>query len=151
GRGTLSLKELKAAHAKDPQNADVAAQLADRFLLNDKAQAGKLADEVLGRDKTHPLAAYVKARLLLDGGDTDKTMSLLQAAQDGKPPEPKLFKLLAKLQFDAKKSAEAAETLERGRKLLPHDPAWLVQLAKVYNQLGDKAKLIDVLKDLVPT
>jgi len=41
--------------------------------------------------------------------------------------------------------------LERGRKLEPREPAWLIQLARAYNQAGDTGKLIDVLKDLVPT
>jgi cellulose synthase operon protein C len=148
----LSLKELRAAHDKDPKDANVAAQLAERLLnINDKADAGRLADEALATNKTHALAAYVKARLLVEGGEKDRALTLLDSVKDAKPPEAKALKLLAKLQADQKKFAEAAGTLERGRKLEPREPNWLIQLARMYNQLGDKQKLIDVLQDLVPT
>jgi tetratricopeptide (TPR) repeat protein len=151
-RETRSFKDLKAAQAKDPKNADLAAQLAERYLLTgDKTQARKLADEALALKKGHPLAAYVKARLLSAGGETDKALELLEEAVDPKTPEPKVLRLLGKMQFEAKKFAEAAKTLELGRKLQPYEESWLVQLARVYAQTDDQDKLIDVLKAVAPT
>ncbi len=146
-----TFKELKAAHAKDPGNLDVAAQLADRYFQSgDKDQAKKLAEDVLAKNKMHPLAGYVRAHLHLFDKETDKAVALLEAVADGKPPQAKVFKLLAKVHFAAKKFPEAAKALERGRKLEPHVSAWIEQLAQVYLQTGDRAKLIDLLKDLVP-
>lgn len=148
----LTSKELEAAHTKDPQNADVAAQLAERRLdVNDKDAARKLTEEVLKTQPKHPLASYVKARLALASGDKGLALALLEAVVAAEPPEVKVIKLLAKLQFEDKKFESAAQTLERGRKLEPHEPSWLVQLGRVHIQTGNKTRLIDVLKDLVPT
>jgi len=38
--------------------------------------------------------------------------------------------------------------LEKGRVLEPHNPSWLVELAKAYNQTNDEPKLLNVLGDL---
>jgi len=151
GKG-LSFKALKAAHEKDQNDPDIAAQLAERYLhVGDKKNARNLADAVLVGKKNHPIAAYVKARLLLDGGQPDEALSLLQGAVDAKTAEPKVLKLLGKLQLDGKKFADAAGTFELGRKLEPHDPIWLIGLARIYKQSEDQDKLIEVLKALVPT
>jgi len=151
GKG-LSFKELKTAHEKDQNDPDIAAQLAERYLMvGDKKNARNLADAVLVGKKNHPIAAYVKARLLLDGGQPDEALSLLQGAVDAKTAEPKVLKLLGKLQLDGKKYAAATGTFELGRKLEPHDPVWLIGLARIYKQNEDQDKLIEVLKALVPT
>jgi tetratricopeptide (TPR) repeat protein len=150
GKG-MTLKELKAAHEKDQNDPDIAAKLAEMYLsLGDKKNARHLADAVLIGKKNHPIAAYVKARLLVAGGQPDEALSLLQGV-DIKTAEPKVLKLLGKLQLDAKKYADAAGTFELGRKLEPHDPVWLIGLARIYKQSDDQDKLIEVLKALVPT
>ncbi len=146
------LKELKEAHAKDPNNIEVAAQLAERSLaVGDKNLARKLADEVLAAKPKQPLAAYVKARLLHAGGETNKAVELLRDAVDAKNPDVKVVKLLGKLQFEAKNFAEAAQMLELGRAAEPWDHTWAKELARVYLQTEERTKLIDVLKELVPT
>jgi tetratricopeptide (TPR) repeat protein len=53
--------------------------------------------------------------------------------------------------LDGKKFADAAGTFEIGRKLEPHEPMWLIGLARIYKQSDEQDKLIDVLKALVPT
>jgi tetratricopeptide (TPR) repeat protein len=151
GKGR-TFKELKAAHEKDQNDPDIAAQLAEHYLrVGDKKNARNLADAVLIVKKTHPLAAYVKASLLLAGGQPDEALSLLQGAVDAKTAEPKVLRLLGKLQLEGKKYSDAAGTFELGRKLEPHETMWLIGLARIYKQNEDKAKLIDVLKALVPT
>src|SRR5262249_34569835 len=98
--------------------------------------------------RNHPLGAYVKALLLNDGGDADIAFELLEAAAaDENCTETKAMKLLGRLQFENKKFAQAARTLERCRKLDPEDPSWLRQLARIYSQSGEDDKLIAVLKD----
>lgn len=148
GKKRLTLKELKAAHEANPEDADVAAQLADQHLSRgDNKEARRLADVAMKLKRNQPLAAYVKARLLSAGGDPEIAYSLLEAAVDEHPTEPKAIKLLAKLHFDNKKTTAAANALELGRKLAPHDPSWLAQLVKVYNESNDEAKLLDVLAE----
>jgi tetratricopeptide (TPR) repeat protein len=148
----MSLKELKEAHAKDPKDVDIAARLAERlFTLGDKGDAGKLADDVLAAKKDHGLAAYVKARILAAMGEKDKALTLLDSVAKADPPEVKATALQAKLHFEKKNFTEAAAALERGRKIEPHEPAWLKQLAAVYTLTGESDKQIGVLKDLVPT
>jgi tetratricopeptide (TPR) repeat protein len=147
----LSFEELKAAHKKDPADAEVAAQLAERYLLlGDRAEARNLADAALASKKGHPLASYVKARLLQAGGEGEAALALLEGV-DRKTPEVKVLRLLGKLLFDAKKFSEAAKTFEQGRAAEPYENAWLVQLAKAYTQSGAKDKLIETLKLLAPT
>ena len=148
----VNFKKLKEDHAKDPNDVNIAAQLAERYLLvGDKKQARHLAESVLLVKKDHPLAAYVKARLLVAGGQTDEALSLMQSALDPKNTEPKLLKFLGKLQVDGKKLTEAAETFEIGRKLEPYENTWLIALAAIYRKTDNPEKLIDVLKALIPT
>lgn len=150
GKKRLAFKDLKAAHEANPEDADVAAQLADQYLTRgDNKEARRLADLAMKLKRNQPLAAYVKAVLLNAGGDPEIAYTLLEAAVDEHPTEPKAIKLLAKLHFDNKKTTAAANALELGRKLEPNDPSWLVQLVKVYNQANDEAKLTDVIGELV--
>ena len=149
GKKRLAFKELKAAQEANPDDPDLAAQLADQYLARgSNKEAKQLADQALKLKRNQPLAAYVKAVLLAAGGDGEIAYALLEAAVAEHPTEPKAIRLLAKLHLDNKKFSAAAETLEIGRKLEPNDPGWLVQLAKTYNQTGDEAKLEGVLGEL---
>src|SRR5262249_40897909 len=147
-----SFKELKDAHAKDPDDPDVAARLADAlFERGLKADARKTAEAALAKKANHPLASYVKARLLRDAGDEEQALSLLRAGVDRKDPEVKVLELLGKMQFEAKKFAEAAETYELARRAEPYENRWLTELARVYLQAGEPDKEVAVLKELAPT
>ena len=55
---------------------------------------------MLAKKKTHPLASYVKARLLMTAGDEEAALKLLQDAVDPKSPEPKVLEALGKRQGD---------------------------------------------------
>lgn len=145
----LTTKELKAANEKNPDDPDIAAQLADRYYATgNKKDARKLADHALKLKKNHPLAAYVKARLLRDAGDDDIAYEILEAASGDDCTEVKTLRLLGNMQYDTKKFDQAAKTFERCRKLDPSDPSWLGQLAKIYIKSGDDDKLIGVLKNM---
>ncbi len=146
----LSFMELKAAHEANPEDADVAAQLADQYLSRgDNKEARRLSDLALKLKRNQPLAAYVKATLLTAAGDAEVAYAMLETAVEEHPTEPKAQKLLAKMHLENKKYDQAAKALEQGRKLAPNDPGWLVSLAKAYNQTGDDAKLIDILGELI--
>jgi tetratricopeptide (TPR) repeat protein len=144
--------ELQDAHDKDPNNLDVAAQLAEQlFLRRRMAEARKLAEGVLSQNKAHPLATYVKARLLLAAGDEDQARMLLESVVDEKKPETKVLQALGKLYYEAKDFNKATRMFELARKAEPLDSKWLVELARVYNQAGDRDNLISILRQLVPT
>jgi tetratricopeptide (TPR) repeat protein len=147
----MTLKELKEAHEKDPNDADISAQLGEKLVRTDKVEARKLIEKVLETKKNHPLATVVKAKLLLQAGDAEGAKSLLESALDKSNPEPKLLLELGNLSYEANDFAKAADLYEQGRKVEPYDSEWLTRLAKVHAQTGDKEKQIAVLKDLVPT
>lgn len=146
----MTFTQLREAVEKEPDNADLSARLAELYLVRDKVQARKLADKVLDKNKAHPLACSVKARLLLASGDEEQARKVLELAVDPKAPEAKVLEPLGKLYFEAKEFGKAIEVFERGRKANPRVSRWLTHLAAVYAQQGDKNKLIDTLKELVP-
>jgi tetratricopeptide (TPR) repeat protein len=141
-----SFEELKKSHQAKPDDPDTAAQLADRYLdLGEKAEARKLSDAVLKDKPKHPLAAYVRARLHIDGGETNKAMALLNEALDKGNPEVKVAGLLGKLYFDAEDYKEAAKKFEIAREADPYESQWLTKLAEAYGRSNQTGKLIEVL------
>ena len=147
-----SFKALKAANAKDPSNTDISAQLAERYLLlGERDEAERLIGPVLEKNKRHPLACYVKARIALEKQDATRALNLLETADYAAAPDVKVLKLLGKLQFEAEKFDAAAKTFELGRKAEPYESTWLTQLARVYEHSKQEDKLIDVLRKLAPT
>lgn len=147
-----TFSELQDAHDKDPNNLEVAAQLAEQLFLRRRTpEARKLVDTVLSQKQSHPLASYVKARLLLAAGDEDQARRLLESALDEKNPETKVLQALGKMYYEAKDFSKAARMFELARKAEPLDSKWLVELARVYNQAGDRDNQISILRQFVPT
>ena len=146
----MTLTQLKAAHEKEPDNADISARLAEAYFRRDKVEARKLADAVLAANENHPLASLVKAKLLLNAGDAGGARELLKKAAEQDSPEPKVLLVLGKMYYDADDFPQAVELFEHGHKIEPYDSQWLIQLARVHAQTGEKDKQIAVLKDLVP-
>jgi cellulose synthase operon protein C len=142
--------ELKKAYEKD-NDVDAGAELALLLLRRDRVQARKLAEEVRERKKDHPKALYVLARLEHLAGNVNRERTLLEEALNKDDPEPLVLLALGKIYYDANEFDKAAQMFELGRKVEPFKPEWLKQLARVHAQKDDKAKLIAVLKDLVPT
>jgi tetratricopeptide (TPR) repeat protein len=150
-RKVLSFQELESEVAKEPGNADLVAQLAERFLLlGDRQQARKLADKAVALQPRHALAAYVLASLL-PATERQKALTMLEAALDRKAPDPKVLRLLGSLRFEGKEYEAAGEIFELGRKAEPYDNTWLVELFKCYRNGNNAKKLIGVLIDLAPT
>jgi tetratricopeptide (TPR) repeat protein len=146
---TMSLKALKEAHDKNPDDIDTTARLAERYQqIGRLKDAGELADAVLGVKRDHPLALYVKAMTLIAQRDTDLAFTLLENGVSDETKDTRPLKLLGKLQFEAKKFNAAARTYERCRKLEPYEPAWLKQLAIVYVKTEDKEKMLEIFKEV---
>jgi tetratricopeptide (TPR) repeat protein len=147
----MSFTQLRDAQKKDPENVDLKARLAEAYYSRDKAEARKLAKEVLNVKANHPLASYVLARLTAASGDKDEALKLLEAGLDRNNPEPKLLRELAKMYYNSSQFDKAADAAELGRKVEPYERQWLVELARVYAQTNDRDRQIAVLKELVPT
>jgi len=146
----LSFKELETALVKDPDNADLNAQLGERYvLLGDRPEARKLAEKAAAKQPNHPLATYVLARLEA-ATDRQKAVTLLEAVVATVAPDPKVLRLLGSLRLEAKEYDAAARIFELGRKAEPYESTWLIELSKVYSATNNSQKLIDVLIDLAP-
>ncbi len=151
-RKEMTTKELREAHKKNPDDKDIAAQLAEKdyFLgtISAKKEAKELADKVLRDDPRHPTAAYVKALTLLDEGKAETAYSVLDAIATDDLKDTKPLKLLLKLQINAKKLPQAARTCERARKIDPDEPSWIMALGAIYEKTGQKDKLLEIYEDL---
>lgn len=147
--GFASFRAVKEAYEKDTENPDLAALLAERYYhLGNRKEAKVLADKAMELKKFHPLGVYVKALVMTDEGSADTAFGLLSKTIDEKSDNLKPLRLLAKLQFDRKKFAEAAKLYERCRELDPFDSSWLTLLTRAYTQAGDDTKLLATLKEL---
>jgi tetratricopeptide (TPR) repeat protein len=142
-------KDLRAAWDKDA-DPDAGAELALRAVGRNNKEARQLAEQVLAAKKDHPKAEYVMAELARIAGDEKQERSRLEGIAD-KASEPRVLRALGKIYYEEKEFDKAAEMFELGRKAEPFESEWLSRLVQAYAQQGNKAKLIAVLKDLVPT
>jgi tetratricopeptide (TPR) repeat protein len=148
----MTFAELKKAREKDPDNADVAARLAEKYLLRKETdKAGEHAEAALAKDKSQQLAALVMARLKIAAGKSKQAVELMEMALNKESPEPKILLELGKIYYNADQFDKAAEIYELGRKTEPYDNKWLLQLVRVYTRAENKDKQIAVLKALTPT
>jgi cellulose synthase operon protein C len=145
-----TLAELQKAYEKD-NDVEAGAELALQYLKRDRVQARKIAEDVLDRQKKQPKALYVLARLERLAGNVKRERTLLEEALNKDDPDPQILLALGKIYYDARELDQAAEMFQLGRQVEPFNPDWLKELARVHAQKDDKAKLIAVLKDLVPT
>src|SRR5262249_10306191 len=130
---TMTLAELEKAHEKNPDDADVAADLALEYIKRKRTgEAKKLADAVLEKDKTHALANIAKARLLVAGGEEVEARKLIEAAVAANGNDVRLRAYLGRLCQESKEFAAAAEQFELCRKLAPLDGDWLDLLRDLY-------------------
>jgi tetratricopeptide (TPR) repeat protein len=146
-----SFTEVKTEFQNNPDNLENAAFYAEEMLKRDKAEARKIAEQVLAKNAKHPLAAWVKARLLLMAGDTDEARKILEMVHDEAKPEPKVVLELGKLYYENGDATKAAKMYELGQQAEPYNSQWLEELAKAWALAGNKVKQIGVLKQLVLT
>jgi tetratricopeptide (TPR) repeat protein len=144
-----TLKQLREAHAKNPDDADIAAQLAEKnYTIGKKKDAKELADKVLRNAPKNPTAVYVKALTLLDDKGFEDAYALLDGVANDELKDTKPLKLLVKLQLEGMKYDLAAKTCELARKIDPHEPYWIVQLSKIYAKTEQKDKLIEIAEEV---
>ncbi len=146
----MTFEELVKAQEKSPEDAELAARLAEQYFRRMKASdARKFSELALKLKPNQPVATVVKARLLQRGGDEDGAKELLEAALKANPDEPRILLAVARYHIDAKDYPAAAKLLEHGRKVAPLDGDWLEQLARVYKETKETDKLISVLAEVV--
>jgi Flp pilus assembly protein TadD len=142
----MTFAELEAAHKKDPDDRDVAARLAAEYVRRDKtAEAKKLIAAIREKEKGHPLACVVEARILRRAKDDAGAKAVLEEAAKANPDDSRVLIELGKLYLDLKDYDSAAATFEKGRKAAPGDADWLEVLARVY----DVAKKPDLLAGIL--
>lgn len=144
-----SLAQLQRAHEAMPDDADLAAQLAQALLARRSyAEARRLADKVLANVPRHALASYVLARIRLIVGEDEAAQTLLEEALDRRRPQPDLVNLLAALYSRQRRYDDAAGLYALGAEKFPHDVQWKKSLARVYLTSGDEKRLAGVLAEL---
>lgn len=146
----MTFAELKEAAEKAPDDLDLQARLAEQYYRrNMAAEAKALSDAVVEKDPAHPVAAVVRAKLLLRAGDEDGAKAVLQAALKAKPDDPRLLATVGRLHLEQKEYQAAAELFEKGRRIAPHQYDWAEQLARIYKETNEADKLAPVLAELV--
>lgn len=147
---SMSLAQLEAAHAKKPDDLEVAARLAEQYVRRRRAaDARELVDAVLAKDAKHGLALAVKAQMLIDSGDEEAAYNALSLVAEGEKPFPKALRAFGQIQLKAGRTEEAIATFERGHKLEPGETVWLAEIARASRQAGDVEKQIKVMMDLL--
>ncbi len=146
----MTLKELREAHKKNPDDNDITARLAEKDYFLGKKQGGQGAgrEGPCARIRGNPTAVYVKALTLIDEGKAEVAYTLLDtvAADDLKDTKP--LKLLVKLQVNGKKFPQAARTCERARKIDPNEQSWIVLLGALYEKTKQEDKLLEIYEDI---
>jgi tetratricopeptide (TPR) repeat protein len=123
-----------------PDDADLNARMAyEHFARRDYREARPFADKALKLKPHHPLASYVKARLLQSIGDSDAALAILEPALDPNAPNERVIDLLAELQMKDGKLDEAERLYEMARKDDPYHSKWIAGLARVHLRYKEKA------------
>ena len=146
---TLTFAELETAFKKTPDDADIMARLAAEYARRNKpADAKKLTEAALEKEKGHPLASVVKARMMTRDKDEAGALKVLEEAAKENPDDSRVLLALGKAYIEGKDLAKATEAFERGRKAAPFDGDWLTDLARLYASLKKDAELISVLVEM---
>ncbi|MDB5350713.1 MAG: hypothetical protein JWN86_1960 [Planctomycetota bacterium] len=130
-------QELKAK----PDDADLNARMAyEHFARRELREARPFADKALELKPHHPLASYVKARLMQSIGDNSAALEILEPALDMANPNERVIDLLAELQMKAGKLDDAEKLYEMARKDDPAQTKWIAGLARIHLRKTEKAK-----------
>lgn len=136
-------RQLKAS----PDDPDLNARMAYEHLARrDYKEARPFADKALKLKKNHPLASYVKARLLVTIGDEDAALEILKPALDPARPNERVIDLLASLELKAGNLDEAERLYEMARKDDPVHSKWIANLARVHLRKKENGKFLEDLE-----
>ena len=129
----LTFSQWERKLAAKPDDPDLNARIAyEHFARRDYKEARPFADKALKLKPNHPLAAYVKARLLQSIGDVDAARAVLEPALDPNRPNERVVDLLGELKMKAGELDEAERLYELARKDDPYHSKWIASLARVH-------------------
>ena len=142
----VKFSQLERQLKENPDDPDLNARMAyEHFARRDYKEARPLAEKALELKPHHPLASYVKARLLATIGDDDAALAVLEPALDPKRPNERVVDLLAELKMKAGQLDEAEKLYELARKDDPYHTKWIAGLARVHLRQKNTAKFLDDL------
>jgi predicted Zn-dependent protease len=144
----VKFSQLERMVKEKPDDADLNARMAyEHFARRDYKEARPFADKALKLKAHHPLASYVKARLLVTIGDADAALEVLKPALDPARPNERVIDLLAELEMKAGHLDEAERLYELARKDDPYHTKWIAGLARVHLRQEDEGKFLgDLVK-----
>jgi tetratricopeptide (TPR) repeat protein len=129
----IKFSQLERQLKEKPDDADLNARMAYEHLARrDLKEARPFAEKALKEAPHHPLASYVKARLLVTIGDSEGALAVLEPALDSKRPNERVIDLLAELTLKAGRLDEAERLYELARKDDPFHTKWIAGLARVH-------------------
>jgi tetratricopeptide (TPR) repeat protein len=142
----VKFSQLERELKEKPDDPDLNARMAyEHFARRNYSEARPFADKALGRKPHHPLASYVKARLLQSIGDDAAALAVLEPALDRKRPNERVIDLLGELKMKAGQLDEAAALYELARKDDPFHTRWIANLARVHLRQNETAKFLNDL------
>jgi len=132
-----AMKELRAAAAKDPGNAETFYQLGRAcFFANKDARAIKHFDKAIRLAPKQAKYRYMKGMLLRYGKRLDEAQKELAACLKIEPTNPDYHIELARILLTAKKTAEAVKVLDQGLKADPAHAGILFLKGVVLTETG---------------
>jgi tetratricopeptide (TPR) repeat protein len=139
----VKFSQLERQLKENPEDPDINARMAyEHFARRDYKEARPLADKALRFKPHHPLASYVKARLLSTIGDDDAALALLEPALDPQRPNERVVDLLAELKMKSGQLDDAEKLYELARKDDPYHTKWIAGLARVHLRQENTAKFL---------
>jgi Tfp pilus assembly protein PilF len=142
----VKFSQLERQFKEKPEDPDLNARMAyEHFARRDYKEARPFADKALELKPHHPLASFVKARLLLTIGDEDAALSIIEPALDPKHPNERVIELLAELKMKAGQLDDAETLYELARKDDPFHTKWIAGLARVHLRQKNTVKFLNDL------
>jgi tetratricopeptide (TPR) repeat protein len=139
----VKFSQIERSLKEKPDDPDLNARMAYEHLARRSyKEARPFADKALKLRPHHPLASYVKARLLVTIGDEDAALELLKPALDPARPNERVIDLLGSLQMKAGNLDEAERLYELARKDDPYHTRWIANLARVHLRKKDTARFL---------
>ncbi len=142
----VSFSQLERQVKEKPDDPELNARMAyEHFARRSYTEARPYVDKALRLKPHHPLASYVKARMLQSIGDETAALAVIEPALDPRNPNERVIDLLAELKLKAGALDEAANLYELARKDDPYHSKWIAGLARVHLRQKKKDKLLEDL------
>jgi tetratricopeptide (TPR) repeat protein len=139
----VKFSQLERMVKAKPDDPDLNARMAyEHFARRDFKEARPFAEKALELKPNHPLASYVKARLMVSIGDEDAALAILRPALDPAKPDERVIDLLGQLEMKAGKLDEAERLYDLARKDDPYHTKWIANLARVHLRKKDNTKFL---------